>query len=61
VGHILVDGMVEPHATTEERLLAMSRRKGASLTGADLFDDRDARLAEAYRRRARAVAAPAKP
>jgi uncharacterized protein (DUF488 family) len=61
VGHIMVDGTVEPHAATEERLLALSSRKGASLSGADLFDDRGTRLAKAYRRRARTVAAPAKP
>jgi uncharacterized protein (DUF488 family) len=57
LGHILVDGTVEPHAATEERLLALGGKKGAD---ADLFDDRPARLAEAYRRRARAVAARAK-
>ena len=51
IGHILHDGTVEPHAVTEERLLA--------LTGAsdDLFvTGQDERLAAAYRRRARAVA-----
>jgi Protein of unknown function, DUF488 len=43
VGHILADGTVEPHATTEERLLALTR------TNVDLFvSDRAARLAEAY-------------
>src|SRR5882757_4437123 len=66
VGHIMVDGTVEPHAATEERLLALiagkrAQRSGPGLFGAGLFDDRDARLAEAYRRRARAIAAPAKP
>jgi uncharacterized protein (DUF488 family) len=51
IGHILHDGTVEPHATTEQRLL--------SLTGAsdDLFvTGQEERLAAAYRRRARAVA-----
>jgi uncharacterized protein (DUF488 family) len=51
IGHILVDGTIEPHATTEERLLA------ATGMSDDLFRDRTARLAEAYRRRERAVAA----
>jgi uncharacterized protein (DUF488 family) len=47
VGHILADGTIEPHAATEDRLLALTR------TNADLFQsDRAARLAEAYRRRA---------
>ena len=58
IGHILVDGAIEPHAVTEDRLLALASRREP--TG-DLFDDRPARLAEAYRRRARAVAARAKP
>ena len=53
LGHILGDGTIEPHAATEERLIA---RAGSS---ADLFQDRAARLAQAYRRRARAVAARA--
>jgi uncharacterized protein (DUF488 family) len=51
IGHILHDGTVEPHAATEQRLLA--------LTGAsdDLFvTGQDERLASAYRRRARAAA-----
>jgi uncharacterized protein (DUF488 family) len=51
IGHILQDGTVEPHAATEQRLLA--------LTGAsdDLFvTGQDERLAAAYYRRARAVA-----
>src|SRR6202790_2166363 len=51
IGHILHGGTVEPHAATEQRLLA--------LTGAsdDLFvTGQDERLAAAYRRRARAVA-----
>jgi uncharacterized protein (DUF488 family) len=50
LGHILVDGTVEPHADTEERLLG--RAGGAD----DLFGDRAARLAQAYRARARKVA-----
>ena len=53
IGHILGDGSVEPHAATEERLLA-GLRPGA---GADLFGNRESRLAEAYRRRARRIAA----
>jgi uncharacterized protein (DUF488 family) len=51
VGHILHDGTVEPHAATEQRLLA--------LTGAsdDLFvTGQDERLASACRRRAHAAA-----
>lgn len=51
IGHILVDGTVEPHATTEDRLLALAG------TGGDLFGDRPQRLDEAYRRRARKIAA----
>jgi uncharacterized protein (DUF488 family) len=51
IGHILHDGAVEPHAATEQRLLALI---GAS---DDLFvTGQDERLAAAYRRRARAVA-----
>lgn len=50
-GHILHDGTVEPHAATEQRLLALT---GA---GDDLFvTGQDERLAAAYRRRARAAA-----
>jgi uncharacterized protein (DUF488 family) len=55
LGHILIDGTIEPHAQTEERLLALRARPN------DLFADRAARLAEAYRRRAAAVAARLKP
>jgi uncharacterized protein (DUF488 family) len=51
VGHILGDGSVEPHAATEERLMAGVR------SGDDLFSDRPARLADAYRKRARRIAA----
>jgi len=51
VGHILHDGTVEPHAATEQRLLALDGEAG------DLFAaGQDERLAAAYRRRARAVA-----
>jgi uncharacterized protein (DUF488 family) len=51
VGHILHDGTVEPHAATEQRLLALSGMND------DLFvTGHDERLAAAYRRRARAVA-----
>lgn len=51
IGHILHDGTIEPHATTQERLLALSG------PGADLFaTGQGERLAAAYRRRARAVA-----
>jgi uncharacterized protein (DUF488 family) len=51
VGHILHDGNVEPHAATEQRLLADSG------PDADLFaTGHGERLAAAYRRRRRAVA-----
>jgi uncharacterized protein (DUF488 family) len=47
VDHILADGTIEPHAATEDRLLALTK------SDADLFaSDRATRLAEAYRRRA---------
>jgi uncharacterized protein (DUF488 family) len=52
VGHILGDGTVEPHAATEERLLA-----GLRSSVGDLFDDQASPLAEAYRRRAARIAA----
>jgi uncharacterized protein (DUF488 family) len=56
IGHILHDGSIEPHAKTEERLLALSG------TDSDLFaPGQNDRLAAAYRRRARAVAYRAKP
>jgi uncharacterized protein (DUF488 family) len=51
LGHILVDGTIEPHAATEERLLG---RAGGS---DDLFGGRAASLAQAYRDRAHKVAA----
>jgi uncharacterized protein (DUF488 family) len=55
VGHILHDGSVEPHAATEQRLLA------ADATEGDLFaPGQEDRLAAAYRRRAHAVAYRAK-
>ena len=51
IGHILHDGTIEAHATTERRLLE------AAGEGSDLFVTGQAeRLAAAYRRRARAVA-----
>ena len=50
IGHVLADATIEPHAQTEERLLALA---GAA---ADLFADRDQRLAAAYARRAGAAA-----
>jgi len=51
LGHIRPDGTIEPHAATEQRLLALAGGE------ADLFRDRTERLAHAYRRRAQAVAA----
>jgi uncharacterized protein (DUF488 family) len=51
LGHIRPDGSIEPHAATEERLLALAGGE------ADLFRGRADRLAHAYRCRARAVAA----
>ena len=51
IGHILHDGTVEPHAATEERLLALTEKS------CDLFAAGQRELiAAAYRRRARAVA-----
>jgi uncharacterized protein (DUF488 family) len=51
VGHILHDGTIEPHAATEERLLALDGQ------GEDLFvTGQNERLAAAYFRRARAIA-----
>jgi len=50
-GHIRADGTIEPHAMTEQRLLKLAGGE------ADLFDDPAARLADAYRQRARRVAA----
>jgi uncharacterized protein (DUF488 family) len=55
-GHILHDGTIEPHQATERRLLSQSAMED------DLFvTGQDARLAAAYRRRARAVAHRVKP
>ena len=54
LGHILIDGTIEPHSATEERLLG---RAGGS---DDLFSGRAARLAAAYRARAHKVAAQLK-
>ena len=45
IGHVLADGAIEPHAETEERLLKLAR------VPADLFADRDQRVAVAYARR----------
>jgi len=50
-GHIRADGTIEPHAVTEQRLLTLAGGE------ADLFGDLAARLADAYRQRARRVAA----
>jgi uncharacterized protein (DUF488 family) len=50
-GHILADGTIEPHAATEARLLALAGGEP------DLLRDHAGRLADAYRRRARSVAA----
>jgi uncharacterized protein (DUF488 family) len=51
IGHILYDGAIEPHATTEQRLLRLADADN------DLFaSGQHARLAAAYRRRSRAVA-----
>lgn len=49
IGHVLADGTIVPHSIIEDRLVAAAG-------SADLFADRRTRLAEAYRRRARAVA-----
>jgi uncharacterized protein (DUF488 family) len=49
LGHILADGSIVAHATIEERLLELAGRD-------DLFSDPAVALADAYRRRARAVA-----
>ncbi len=56
IGHLLVDGTIEPHRDTEERLLRLMRRRAKE---PDLFNDHAASLAQAYRARARAVAARA--
>jgi uncharacterized protein (DUF488 family) len=46
IGHVLADATVESHAQTEERLLKLADAP------ADLFANRDQRLAAAYARRA---------
>jgi uncharacterized protein (DUF488 family) len=56
IGHILYDGTIEPHATTEQRLLAEN-----GLQDDLLLTGHDDRLAAAYRRRARNVAYRARP
>jgi len=56
IGHILHDGTIEPHAATEERLLALDA-KDSGLFAAGQSE----RLAAAYRRRAQAVAYRRKP
>jgi uncharacterized protein (DUF488 family) len=48
IEHLLADGTVRPHAEIEEALLKKSG-------GADLFEDRDARLARAYAAREMAM------
>jgi uncharacterized protein (DUF488 family) len=53
-GHILVDGTIEPHVATEERLL------GDAGGSNDLFGGRAEALAQAYRRRAGKVSAHSK-
>jgi uncharacterized protein (DUF488 family) len=58
IGHILQDGTVEPHATTEQRLMQWAE----SATEPDLFvTGQNDRLAAAYRRRSRAIGYKAKP
>jgi len=49
IEHLLADGTARPHAEIEEALL---RKAGG---GVDLFEDREARLAGAYRARERAM------
>jgi uncharacterized protein (DUF488 family) len=55
IGHILHNGAIEPHAATEQRLLALAGDDG-ELFAAGLQQQ----IAAAYRRRARAVAYRAK-
>jgi uncharacterized protein (DUF488 family) len=62
VGHILHDGTIEPHAATEQRLLALVDQSDDDERGHDLFaSGQHERLAAAYRRRAHAVAFRQKP
>ena len=49
IEHLLADGTVKPHAEIEEALL---KKAGG---GADLFENREARLARAYHARERAM------
>jgi uncharacterized protein (DUF488 family) len=51
LGHILIDGTIEPHAATEDRLM------GGAGGSDDLFGGRADRLAAAYQARAGKVAA----
>lgn len=46
IGHVLADATIEPHRQTEERLLGLTR------DAADLFANREDRIAAAYARRA---------
>jgi len=48
IEHLLADGTTRPHAEVEEALLKKSG-------GADLFEDRDSRLARAYAAREKAM------
>jgi uncharacterized protein (DUF488 family) len=60
IGHILHDGAIEPHAATEQRLLALDEK--ADPHTCDLFaTGQRQRLAAAYRRRARTVGFRRKP
>jgi uncharacterized protein (DUF488 family) len=52
IGHILPDGAIEAHVTTERRLIELVEPAGGDLFVTGLNE----RLAAAYRRRARAVA-----
>lgn len=57
VGHILHDGTIEPHAATEQRLLALGGEEDDLFATGNFFTTGlGERLAAAYRRRARAVA-----
>src|SRR6476661_2554003 len=51
IGHIMANGSIESHTATETRLLALMGDSD------DLFHDGPNRLADAYRQRARAIAA----
>ena len=56
IGHILHDGTIEPHAATEERLLALDAKDHGLFAAGQ-----SKQLAAAYRRRAQAVAYRQKP